>query len=167
MKSHYKFHAIAIAAIFLVVIVIYMLMPQPSAPVAADPALMGERYIAIYSATWGQACNPQIEQAIAERANVPVKAEKPDSDAPLALQPVSANNVLQAVSDLCNGKLTCEFTASSQTFGVEPLHACPKNLEVSYRCFAYDRLWTVTAQQGQTVTLDCNEKDKTAAPATK
>ena len=105
-----------------------------------------------------------IKQAILDRQSGPIL--KPEEAAKLPpLEPVTPSNVLLKVSTLCNGKVSCEFKATSAVLESEPLAACLKNLDVGYRCFSYDRLWTVTVQQGQTVKIDCHE-GKNAVPAT-
>ncbi|MFM9889775.1 MAG: hypothetical protein ACKVOE_03890 [Rickettsiales bacterium] len=157
MPRNYRFHAIAIAIISVVIIGVYFITkPKPVAAVADQP-LLGDRYIQVYGATWGEECNPYID---ANAANTPMKKDdKGMLIAPTLPQRVELDNVLPVISDACNGKLTCTMPINSKSMGVEPMESCFKQLKVSYRCYAYDRLWNVTVRQGEKLTIDCNDPD--------
>lgn len=166
MRPNYKFHAMALTVICAIITVLFFLFgPKEPAPVV-DPTMQGNRFVEIYSATWGRACNDFIRQEIAQRRLTP--PEK-DEDGKLIPQPklelVTTNNVLPAVSKRCDGKLRCDISADSTSLEVEPQSSCMKKLEVSYRCFAYDRLWNLTIEQNETKTIDCDGDDSTPAPA--
>lgn len=155
MRRQQKIHAIAIASISAVVIVAY-LIAKPTVHETIERA-SGDRAIAIYEASWGTNCNAAITEA---QHKPPVK-NKP---APRVLALAQQNNVLTAVGDACNGRLTCSLKATSEILGTEPLANCFKLLLVRYRCYAYDRAWEVTTKQGETLTVDCHAP---AAPLTK
>jgi hypothetical protein len=165
MRINYKFHSIAIAVICTLITVLYFLFSPKPAPAPVDPTLQGDRAVEIYSATWGQECNPYIQDAIQHQNTVPVEK---DANGVLIkrdpLKMVITDNVLQQVGDICNGKTACDITPTSETMGVGPLPSCAKKLVLSYRCYSYDRLWNLTIGQGSTTTIDCNE---TAKPAGK
>lgn len=157
MPRHYRFHAIAISIICVVIISVYFLTQPKHVPAVANQPLLGDRYIQVYNATWGEECNPYID---ANAANTPMK--KDDQGmliAPKLPQRVEPDNVLPVISDGCNGKLTCEMVVNSKTMGVEPMESCFKQLKVSYRCYAFDRLWTKTVRQGEKLVIDCNDPD--------
>lgn len=155
-------HLIAISTISLVIIVIFVLMQPKHVPQQQQQQLMGDRYIQIYSATWGEACNKYIDDAIANPP--PPKRDSKGKLVEVKLPTrVAADNVLDAVSNACNGKLNCSIQASSAALGVEPLATCYKDLIVSYRCFTLDRLWPTKTRQGDILNIDC--KEKTPEPA--
>lgn len=155
MRSYnYKFHGIALAVICGLITIMYLILaPKPVAPV--DNTLRGDRYIEIYSATWGQECNAYIRQIIANPP-APQKDENGEIIKRPELKVVELNNVLPRVSEICNGRLECEIATNSETLGVEPLPSCFKRLEMSYRCFSYDRLWKRSIDQGKIEKIDCS-----------
>lgn len=163
MKHNYKFHAIAIASISLIITVLYLIIDPKPATTGGDPEIHGDQAIEIYSATWGESCNSDIETAL----NDPVllatinRAAAEAKRGPLKL--VTRNNALATIGDLCNGKLACSFIPNTQLLG-DPYSNCFKTLDVSYRCFSYDRLWTLSLDQGKPVTIDCHEQ-KNPTPA--
>ena len=161
MAQNMKFHAIALTGICCAVTALYYVMgPQESQKVAPG-TVTGDRYIQIDSATWGEACNPYIKDALAARANAPIAKDAKDAEGkpvkPPELNMATHDNVLPAVSNRCNGKLTCDVNPTSDWLGVEPMASCAKKLEVGYRCFAYDRLWKLTMEQRKTTKIDCTQ----------
>lgn len=168
MRAKHKFHAIALTAICAVITGLYFLLappPPPAAPVDTGPR--GDRYIQIYSATWGRECNDYIQQELTRRTSAPpVKNEKGEVVTLPPLQLVTTDNVLPVVSKQCDGKMTCDIRADSQLLGIEPQESCFKKLEVSYRCFAIDPLRSITIEQRNTKTIDCNPNEPAANPAT-
>ena len=167
-RFHYKFHAIALLIICGVITGMYFaLAPKPPAPV--DTSVHGDRYIEIYSATWGRDCNNMIQQEINNPTPTPppFEGEEQPPEQPVKREPlklVVTNNVLTAVGEKCNGNLTCTVLADSNWLGSEPLAACFKKLEVSYRCYQYDRLWSMKLEQGKDGTIDCNAHENSTTP---
>jgi hypothetical protein len=153
MRRNQKIHAIAIVSICVLITVIYTVL-TPTPPTAASAA-NSDRAIEIFDATWGKECNPAITAAM---HNPPALTHAADNNAapPPKLALVQDNNVLTQLSNMCNGQLTCQVKANSETLGVEPIQTCFKHLVVRYRCFSYDRAWDVTTNQGDTLTIDCN-----------
>lgn len=149
--SRIQFHILAISVIVLVVSSIYALGVGQEPLTADQLALAGGKIIAIESATWGQQCNPQITEAIKERASRPVS--KTGATEPLKL--VEQNNVLEAVGKACNGKVSCDLRASASELGFDPLGSCYKRLVVRYRCFQFDRLTTLDINQGERLSINC------------
>ena len=165
MRPQTKFHIVAISCICIVITAIYALTEQPKPVAPLDTSLKSGRSVEIYSATWGDNCNRDIEQALADRRTIPpAKDEKGQLIELPKLSPIVANNVLSSVSTACNGKPACELPATSEALGVEPIIGCSKKLTVSYRCFSFDRLWTVTVEQSKPLKIDCND-EKSATPA--
>lgn len=156
MRGKLKIHATAISIICVVIVVMYLIV-GPKAPPPADPNPQGDRAIEIYSATWGETCNQFIDNPRRARDNQPPQKDAKGNIIPQPkLERVLPNNVLTAVSQHCNGKLTCSVTATSDELGVEPLANCFKRLKLSYRCFNYDRLWPIELNQGDSKTIDCH-----------
>lgn len=155
-----KFHAMAIAAICAVIVILYAIMkPEPVA--TADPnAPVGDYYVRIVDATWGQNCNTEI-QYLRQRGPLPAA----NSEAEPLPEPVKPNNVLQAVTDYCGKGVTCSLLADGSVLQTEPLASCYKELTVGYRCFSVDRKWSRTVEQGQTLVIDCHpEIDQSKPP---
>ena len=149
-----KFHVIAIAAIIIVVTALYSVIGPQKAPVTA--AHTSGHAIEIYSATWGEACNPAITDAMATRARTPAAKDDAGQTLPIEpLQPVKPNNVLITVGDTCNGKTACTLRADSPSLALDPLTTCFKRLVVHYRCYSVDRLHTRDIGQGEILTIDC------------
>jgi hypothetical protein len=164
MRTSLKFHAIAIAAIVVVITLLYAVIGSKKPSQA--PTVASDRAVEVYSATWGEECNQSIQQVMEERKLTPIEKDKNGvviERTPLSL--VQQNNVLERVSQLCNGRLTCTITPTSKNLGVEPLASCAKKLNLSYRCYNYDRLWNLTIGQGAITVIDCNEA-KTPAQST-
>jgi hypothetical protein len=165
MIRNWKFHALALSIICVIIIALYFAIgPKKQAPV--DPnAAIGDRFVQVYSATWGANCNEYIDRENADRARLRLNP-KPGGD-PHALEPLHSvinDNVLVRLGEKCNGKISCNFPASSEAIGVEPFEACFKRLTIGYRCFTYDRLRTLDANQGDLVAIDCHEETAPATP---
>ena len=156
---NWKFHAIAVTAIMIVIVGIFVATGKINVPAGGKPPAVNpnvpdsDRFIQIAKANWGFNCNRFIEQY-----NQAVEAQKkidPYNTQKL-VDPVRQNNVLLEISNQCNGKVTCQIAADPKALG-DPYRNCRKFLEVEYRCFSFDRPWPVTAEQGTTLTIDCRE----------
>jgi hypothetical protein len=154
MPKNIQFHALAISIISLVIVVIYMLMgPNPSntAPGAGIPT---DRYIRISNATWGLSCNALIDELartaapLAKDANGKVIPAEP-------LKRVTADNVLPLIKATCDGKVSCQISATDEALGVSLTDTCYKKLTVNYRCTDLERIVTLEIDQGQWLKLDC------------
>lgn len=163
MAKNLKFHAVAIAIITVVVIILYMLVgPKPQEQVPAKPT---DRFARISTATWGLSCNPQIEEAQRTRNTMPLAK---DADGKIIqqepLQKVVINNVLPAVKTACEGQLDCQLLATDDVLGVQLVPGCYRQLNVNYRCSDLDRLVSVTIDQGQLLKIDCSADAAATAP---
>lgn len=158
-QKHLKFHAAALGAICILIVLLYLLFgPEKAGPVEE---IVGDRFIQIDNATWGKNCDPYVETAL-KNWTLPAQSDP----AKPAKKPVAAvhNNALTTISALCNGKLSCRVLADTATFKIDPLETCFKRLTVGYRCFTFDRLWNVEVSQGANLDLNCRE-DATAKKA--
>lgn len=156
MRINYKFHATAISVLCLLITALYALLApkHPSTEVVQqDNGLAVE----IYSATWGEECNFYIQDLIEKYNQKPLEKDANGQlikqDKPTLVVP---NNALMAVSQWCNGKPACDINPTADTIGFDPLPSCSKKLAVSYRCYSYDRLHTLSVAQGDTKRIDCN-----------
>lgn len=161
-----RFHLIAISCIIALVTVIFSVTGQfkknqqekPPAPVikVVDETgtvteveveeEIGDRYITVWEASWGLNCNGRGRDDAPKTGFVGAGDE------------VQRNNVMGKVKELCNGKLSCEFKADYKTLG-RPTQdrRCRPQFEMIYRCFSFDRPWTVSARSGDVITIDCKE----------
>lgn len=161
MMTNWKFHAIALSTICIAITGVYFLFSPAPPPPAVDPNTVGDRAIEVYSATWGMDCNPYIKDALEkQKAQTPLKAEGTAQTSP-SQQLIIKDNALMKVSELCNAKNTCTLFPTNETLEMSVLDTCNKKLEISYRCYSYDRLWTLTIGQGETKKIDCNEAPTT------
>ena len=138
-----KIHFVGLAVIILLLVAIaYKTSQTDTVPQTASPYV-----IEIANATYGANCN------------TPGTSTGPDDPyAETASRKVTKNNVLSIVGRICNGKNVCSFPLNETTFPEDPASNCPKKLEVDYRCFAYDRPWSVSAQEGGTINVDCTKR---------
>ena len=67
------------------------------------------------------------------------------------------DNVLTAVSNICNGKEKCDILIDPTVLGEDPLPSCMSEmLQIEYRCFSFDRIWVAKSQAG-TLSINCAE----------
>jgi hypothetical protein len=157
MIRNWKIHALAIAAITIVIYLLYSATrPEPVGTAPSAPA--SGRSIQIVSASWGLECNRYLNSAI-ERANEQ-RAKLPSEERNSVPMPkeITVNNALERVQSLCDGKETCTFRADDDTIGIETYRGCGGDLDVSYRCFKIDRLHKLSVNRNENVTLDCRAK---------
>lgn len=148
-----KFHALALGCICAVIVLLYFLIGPKNSGVVVDPySPTGDRYVRIVDATWGLNCNPEINRL---RSMGKTTTGEGDDERPLEL--VKPNNVLYAVTRICEDKIACDILAINATLDLDPLSACYKELVVGYRCFSVDRKWTRKTEQGTILKIDCNE----------
>lgn len=169
MRHNFKIHAIAITSITAIVVLVYLVSRPSTQPAVVSPFATGDRYVRIDSADWGLNCNTEIQRLItappAPKSVDPKPSpssaapERPTATAVAApLELATPNNVTLRLSDLCNGRMVCTQPVTAQTMALDPLPSCFKELHVSYRCFSIDRLWHQNYDQGDTMTIDCNEE---------
>jgi len=74
---------------------------------------------------------------------------------------VKENNVLTAVSNICNDKSSCVFPIDISALGEDPLPSCGnKVLQVDYRCFSVDKLRSANEISGGNLSVDCDKQLK-------
>ena len=148
LAMSFKIHLIIVSVIIVIVYLTWQLMSVPPAPVVPAAKPKTSTYsISIAHATWGRECAIESNGA---------------SDAfrgAASTNPLREDNVLVRVNELCSGRVICEIPLNSAALGEDPAPDClSKTLEVEYRCFSYDRPWTVTASSGKLV-INCDRGD--------
>ncbi len=165
MIKNFKFHAIALALITLIVLGLSQAMaPTPN---QADTAAAASGHaVQIVSASWGLNCNPSIAETMAQRERTaPARDAQGNIIAQPALALVSSNNVLPTLQGLCDGKPRCTILANNEVLKLDPLTSCFKKLAVSYRCFTTDRLHATEVGQSENLDIDCIQKTARDASA--
>lgn len=164
MLKNLKFHAIAIAIISVIVVMLYQIMGPTE--VSNAPLQPSDRYVRVASASWGLNCNAFIADAKQARANAPLaKNAQGQVVAQAPLKDVTPNNVIDPAKKLCDGKISCEILATSEVLSLDPIDNCFKKLNLSYRCFEMDRLTTTETNQGELLKIDCTPIATVDAPA--
>jgi len=150
----FKIHLIIVSIIILIVTLIWGLTQNATQPVVAAEPKGIIRKISVTHASYALNCR-----------NVAINnAAVPQNAFSSASASIKEDNVLQAVSKLCNGKTECDVSADSAEFGEDPAPDCtPKALEIEYRCFSYDRPWIVKTSGGS-VKLLCAKPKETITP---
>lgn len=158
-NTNWKVHAIAIGVIVSVITVVFLAFaPPPKKETAVTEEAKGsvpanQLHIEIVRATWGLNCNQIIDYAIDRIRKNPELRKK--GNIPERVQP---NNVRRIISDACAGKPACQFEATSEALKINPYHTCMKQLLIDYRCFSYDQLRTLKANERDKVVMDCRNQ---------
>lgn len=159
LRGHFIVIGIIIFLIFLGWQVISLRTAQQQAQI--DPNSI--RLIQISRASWGLNCLEQrrrygLKQLPQDAFNEGGEGNK-----------IRENNILVAISDLCNGKQTCYLTNSPDTFTPDPDPQCPtKEMVVEYRCYSFDRPWTLKLASREKGTIDCLKPEaSSSSPALK
>jgi hypothetical protein len=127
----------------------------PPAPEAIAPEKVYDEFIQIDSASWGMNCVSYANRYPQQ------EAEDEDDTPPL---PLRRDNVLRALSSLCNGYATCNFTITSETLGKDPVPSCTKELRIEYRCNDMEKVRRESFFDNQEeVILDCRPPEESAA----
>lgn len=147
----FKLHLIIISCITVAVVLFWQLMHSGALTPADTRPARPQYNLTITHASWGLNCRNLAIGATGQDAF----ARKPATENPLR-----DDNVLGAVGLLCNGKTECAINVDAATLGKDPAPDCAnKVLEVEYRCFSYDRPWSVKTSTG-TLTLHCEQPSK-------
>ncbi len=140
-----KYHYVAAPLLLIALVVLYMMASKQPEQRASQP--VGTRFIQISRATWGENCNPTIQQMREDR-----KTQQ-------AL--VQPNNVLREVSQRCNGHDNCVVSASATQLGSDIFKdniSCGKELSIDYRCESLQKPITLTLKEDSSGSLDCTKE---------
>lgn len=149
----WKFHASVIGVISVALLGGYLLFKPSTQQAAALPdAAHPSTQLRIQSASWGLNCN-SLYDLYRQRAasSTPDPAQEVNTAPPVR---ISVNNVLEKVKGLCDAQEQCTLEATSSAMG-EIFSDCSKELEVTWRCFNYDKLHTKKVSNGDTIEIDC------------
>lgn len=152
LKIHALFITLAVILIGLVLV-----MKQSASPPPATTETVGDVYIRITSASYGLNCvkTTKITPNTPENTVRPVGNFADFSGAASNTAPTK-DNVLSAVSELCNGKPRCTFPVDAQTLQFQSNDPyCLHELQVRYQCFSFDRIWEIVTATGKGFDLDC------------
>lgn len=156
MQRNFKFHAVAIGIITVLVIGLYLLIgPSQTGPAGEATPSAGDRQVRIYSATWGMNCNEEIDRLAAEGPSAYQRDEHGNVLPPKRYEKITSDNVLERLRQRCDRRYHCEISADSGSLGVDPIDSCYKDLVVSYRCAPFEPATTLTLSQGDIRTIDC------------
>lgn len=142
----FKIHLLVISGIIIMVFIISKVLVSNKVETEQSAITVVKKSpytITIENASWGMNCLhfPQPEHDDTKSGNTIDLKE---------------NNVIYPISRLCNGNPKCDIAVDSNFLG-EPMVACPKALEVEYRCFNVDRLRKAKASDG-IITIDCDKQ---------
>lgn len=147
--NNMKFHIMAMSGMILAAIVVYVYVEfsnqKVEQPVVDDGS--AGRAIFIHSASFGLNCNPIIEVKRKDNLREGLPVDK--------LIPVPQNNVLDLLTKQCGGKVTCTIDVTPEALKDNSYPRCAKVLDVAYRCFSYDGVTTLSASQGEKLSIDC------------
>jgi hypothetical protein len=147
-----KNHILIIIGITLILFGLYALMDIRRTSSSETKAGADDHFVRITRASWGLACNSTSYGADASQTSSESFAQGNHVDNNL----IKENNLLQKVSELCNGKPSCQFRVSPEILGTDPAPNCiNKVMEVEYRCFSYDRPWIIKVSNNKVLTINC------------
>jgi len=152
---NFKIHLLIISAIIIVLYLASSFLASRSSapkPLTQTPQV-SDYYISVVHASWGLNCVSFIKRMSSQN-------EESLDTSRLDTSKLKTDNVLSAVSNLCNGKDTCEIPLDAASLGGDPAPSCGnKTLMVEYRCFSIDKLRSATASYGA-LPIDCNAQLK-------
>ena len=142
-----KLHILATVAFLVLIFGALTIFNAINRPSAGPTPITEDRFIQIKSATWGENCDPFLEN---KRSDMIRK----HSSEPLS-EPIRKDNALRLVSSLCNGKERCQVTLTEKAMQYDPAPNCAKNMEIEFRCFLTDTAHKARADYSDALTIDC------------
>jgi hypothetical protein len=155
-----KIHLVIIAMIVVIIYVVRsFLEAQQHSPAAI--IIKGEAVsaysISIVHASWGLNCVSMFKY-MNQQAGTSENNDLYAQNSYIDLSKIKEDNVLVAVSNLCNGKSSCDIGINTNALGDDPLPSCgSKVLQVDYRCFEVDKLRGARVPFGS-MTIDCDKQ---------
>lgn len=148
----FKLHLIIICFIIVSVYAVWRFMDHSPAPAPAPVIKESPYSISIVHASWALNCRNWSNTGQYSNAQSNDPFAKSNSETNKNRE----DNVLEAVSNLCNGQLRCDIPANIETLGDQPFPNClDRALEVEYRCYSFDRPWKQRVMGG-TMTINCD-----------
>lgn len=162
MKVDLKIHLLIISIIIgTLYFVQRFFIAQPSTQEVRVANPVSPYYITVAHASWGMNC-----LAIAKSINSNASMYKDENlgayqDSPYAemdISKIKEDNVLSAVSSICNGKPSCAIPIDPSALGGDPLPSCAgKVLNIEYRCFKVDKV-RFARSSSDTIHIDCDKQ---------
>lgn len=154
----WKIHLIGIALITLLIFGVYTLFQSSTEATPQTMQPTSNVRMHIEKASWGLNCN-QLYDAYKRRTDDMVRQNPNYKPNPEALPvKVENDNVIKIVRTLCQDKPSCIIPARAETMG-NFFSDCSKDLDVSWRCFSYDKLRSAKASNGSEITIDCEKPE--------
>lgn len=142
-----KLHILATIAFLALILGAMILFTATSEPDTGPTPITEDRFIQIKSATWGENCNPFLENKRADMIRKHSKDPLPEL--------IRKDNALRPVSSLCNGKESCQITLTEKALQFDPAPNCAKDIEIEFRCFVTDMAHKTRADYSYTLNIDC------------
>ena len=152
----FKVHLIIVSCIIVAVLLVWQFMPapitKPSENASINVPVAPTYSLAITHASWGLTCSGNSINSDDTRTSFLSKSNVKNA--------LREDNILEAVSRLCNGKPNCDISTDESMLGTDPAPGCNnKIIEIEYRCFSYDRPWNVKSFAAS-VSLNCGQSAK-------
>lgn len=151
----WKIHAAVILVITVLILGVFALFDTPESQKLTLDGSNPNIRMQIQKANWGNNCNSlyEIYKRRAEQAekNGDKRPPSPGQTPPVI---IPENNAIGIVKGLCEGRSKCRIDANSGVLG-NVFSDCSKDLEISWRCFSYDKLRYEKAPNGGTIRIDC------------
>lgn len=151
---NFKIHLLIITVIVAMLYLVRVFVAsQSSEPVIIQQAATSQYSISIAHASWGMNCRASFGYAGGGDTMGQVGSD-------VDFSKIKEDNVLSAMSNLCNDKMSCDIPLNTATLGDDPLPVCNnKILQIEYRCFSIDKLRIAKAATG-TISIDCDKQLK-------
>ncbi len=151
----FKVHLIIVCTIIIAVFFTWHIMEnmKKSQPAEIAKETASPYSITITHASWGVNCRNSYTLGTNDRKDPFAYNGNADNK-------LHEDNVLEAVSKLCNGKLKCSIPIKKETLGDDPAPSCGnKMLNIEYRCFSFDRPWIVEGDSKK-LDIDCSTAEE-------
>ncbi len=152
----FKIHLIIVSVIIIAVYFTWQITQrsQKSQDTVNQEEIVSPYKISIISASYGLNCLESYVEP-SDNSNDPF-AHKNNKEL------IKRDNVLATISSLCNDKLKCSIPLSAKLLDNDPMPQCAgKTLDVEYRCFSFDRPWTLKGE-GKSLDIDCSSAEARA-----
>lgn len=144
-----KLHILATIAFLALIFGALMLFSVTKESDTSPTPITEDRFIQIKTATWGENCNPFLENKRSDMMQKHSKDPLPEL--------VRKDNALRHASTLCNGKESCQITLTEKAMQFDPAPNCAKDIEIEFRCFLTDIAHKTRADYSYTLNIDCED----------
>jgi hypothetical protein len=153
----FKVHLVIVSCIILAVYFAWQILNANTPAPAATENSNSTYSITIAHASWGLNC-----QYNGTSRTPATESDGFANSGTSQTNPLREDNILAKIAELCNGKLKCTIPNTSEALGADPAPAClDKEINVEYRCFSYDRPWTIKSA-APAVDINCDKQPANA-----